>query len=154
SSLAVTGCCDNTARLWEVPTGRPVCAPMRHLAEPEWVGFSPDGRYVLTSNYDYTVRLWDIASATPVRLRIPHDIAYGASFSSDNRLLAATSIAGRVLLWDVATGAVKGAPLVHPSTRLLDAQFSPDGRFMVTRARVGESGYRDAWIWDLATRKI
>ena len=55
----LTGSWDNTARLWDVQTGKEVRQFIGHTANIWTVEFSPDGRYVLTGSWDETSRLWD-----------------------------------------------------------------------------------------------
>jgi eukaryotic-like serine/threonine-protein kinase len=59
---------DNTARLWDAATGQPIGPPMPHpsssrIAGPS-VGFSPDGRLILTSDNN-TARLWVAPALLP-----------------------------------------------------------------------------------------
>src|SRR5262249_39383496 len=57
----LTGSADNTARLWDVATGREIRPLEGHTDEVLAVAFSPDGRRLLTGSADRTVRLWDAA---------------------------------------------------------------------------------------------
>jgi tetratricopeptide (TPR) repeat protein len=57
--IVLTGSFDNTARLWDVATGRPLGPPMEHSGPVESVAFSPDGRSVLSGSSD-AARLWDV----------------------------------------------------------------------------------------------
>jgi Flp pilus assembly protein TadD len=59
----VTGSADQTARLWQAATGRPLGAPFRHQNWVVSVAFRPDGRYILTGSTDKTARLWEVAPA-------------------------------------------------------------------------------------------
>jgi hypothetical protein len=45
----VTGSGDNTARLWDAETGKPISEPMRHEAKVYAVAFSPDGKAMMTA---------------------------------------------------------------------------------------------------------
>jgi WD40 repeat protein len=68
-----------------------------------------------------------------------------ASFSEDGSSLATASLDHDVRLWDVATGD-QGPVLAH-SSAVYDAEFSPDGRWVVTAAgRVG--------LWDASTGRL
>ncbi len=49
---------DRTARLWDMATGAPFGAPMRHDDLVVAASFSPDGRWIVTSSQDATARLW------------------------------------------------------------------------------------------------
>jgi hypothetical protein len=57
----LTGSVDNTARLWEAATGKPVATFKGHTGSVASVAFSPDGRHVLTGS-DNTARLWEAAT--------------------------------------------------------------------------------------------
>ena len=49
--LLLTGARDKTARLWAVPSGRPVGPPLLHQGEVCAVAFSPDGKTILTGEH-------------------------------------------------------------------------------------------------------
>jgi WD40 repeat protein len=48
---------DDTARLWDVATGREIRQFRGHSSSVDSVAFSPDGRWVLTGSGDGTARL-------------------------------------------------------------------------------------------------
>src|SRR5262245_25274115 len=51
-----------TVRLWNVETGKEVRALAGHALEVSSVAFAPNGKSLLSSSFDQTVRLWDVAS--------------------------------------------------------------------------------------------
>jgi WD40 repeat protein/tetratricopeptide (TPR) repeat protein len=57
-------------------------------------------------------------------------------------------------IWDVATGEPVGPDMSHPEGIVVDAQFSPDGRSLATLVSHGSNRRVDAWLWDLATRRV
>ncbi|MFI5456506.1 MAG: PQQ-binding-like beta-propeller repeat protein [Isosphaerales bacterium] len=107
------------------------------------VGFSPDGRSVLTWGMGFDARVWE---ADTGRLRYPplrhrfkcHDV----QFSPDGRLMALASYDGSVRVRDLATGAVVSELPAHPDN-VFSARFSPDGRLLVTACRD-----RTVRVWD------
>src|SRR6202008_3161525 len=56
---------DNTARLWDTATGKPIGDLMTHQGWVYTAQFSPDGRRVVTASIDTTARLWDAAPGKP-----------------------------------------------------------------------------------------
>jgi WD40 repeat protein len=58
----VTASSDNTARIWDPDTGRPLGPPLRHRTFVRHAAFSPDGRRVVTYEGGGAVRVWDAAT--------------------------------------------------------------------------------------------
>jgi WD40 repeat protein len=77
------------------------------------VAFSPNGKLLVSSSGDGTVRLWNPAIGRPVG-KPPHaSTQYGApgvAFSPNGKLLASSSSDGTVRLWNPATGRPCGEP--------------------------------------------
>ena len=63
---------DNTARLWDVATGRPKGQPMVHAQFIRSVAFSPDGKIILTGGSDNTARLWGGTTGLPIGRAMVH----------------------------------------------------------------------------------
>jgi WD40 repeat protein len=122
------------------------------------LAFSPDGRLLASSNYNYkrrkegdpastgrSVVLWEVATAAQV-LSLPLAGQSRVAFSPDSRLLAVTAPMQDILVWDL----VQGAELRR--FKALDSEvtwlaFAPDGRRIV-------SGQADSTllIWDGGAR--
>ena len=148
----LTASCGNTARLWDVPTGKPVGEPIRNKFSVYSASFSPDGKRVVTTGDGNSADLWDAATGKPIGEliqngpgRIGGETA-GASFSSDGRRVV-TRWSNTAQLWDWATGKPVGVPMRHDYT-VSCASFSPDGRCVVTASNDGT-----ARLWDAATGK-
>jgi TIR domain-containing protein/WD40 domain-containing protein len=60
----VTASRDNTARVWDGASGKPIAERMKHEREVNSARFSPDGQRVVTASRDMTARLWDAAIMT------------------------------------------------------------------------------------------
>ena len=146
---AVTGSDDQSVRLWDSATGRPVGEPMLHEGPVKFVQFSPDGGRLLTAT-ENAVRVWDVTSGKPLIEPIELEGRFNsAEFSSDGRrLLTSTDKEARV--WDAATGQPITGPLKGDAW-LGNARFSPDGR----RVLVSYSDSRVcARVWDADTGKL
>jgi WD40 repeat protein len=149
----VTTCDDHGIRVWDAATGRLLLPPLWHLGPLTLFHITADGRHVLSVSVDRTVRLWDLASASPAGPRLPAlSEVSRAGISPDGRLVT-TLTAGASRVWDVATGSPVGSAMVHPADGVADAMVSPDGRSLATLVPRG-SRRVDAWVWDLATRRV
>jgi WD40 repeat protein len=59
---------DNTARVWNVQSGRQVAQLRGHRGAVTSAAFSPNGRYVVTGAWDGTVRIWATGTQSGVDL--------------------------------------------------------------------------------------
>jgi WD40 repeat protein len=131
-----TGSRDNTARLWDVASGR-LEAVIQHRDWVTAVAFSPDGKLVLTASQDRTAGLWDAKTGQAVAPPLRHeDAVLAAAFSPDGRLVLTGGTGGTVHLWEAPTGAPVDVPLRY-GTAIRSVAFSPDGRWL---AAGGEDG--------------
>jgi WD40 repeat protein len=100
-----TGHQDNTARLWEIPSGNLKATLKGHVARVPGVAFSPDGKTLATGSFDRKVKLWNIATQQEVATLEPlPGSCISLRFSPDGRTLAAGSYLGPepyMSLWQV-----------------------------------------------------
>ncbi len=100
----VTASEDETARLWDVTSGKPIGEPMKHEGRVHSAQFSPDGQRVVTASVDKTARVWDAATGKPIGEPMNHeDDVRSAQFSPDGRRVVTASDDKTARLWDVAT---------------------------------------------------
>jgi len=146
---------NDTARLWDVATGRgrPAVAPGGSgLDGVDAVAFSPDGSVFVTAD-DYppdgSIKLWDAATGQYIRSVFAQaGVVIAVAFGGDGHTMAAVTRGGSVTQWDAATGgelrtfSIGGADTI---VRMSFA-FSPDGHTIATG-----SGRGDVQLWDVAT---
>ncbi len=142
----LTGSDDQTARLWDTLTGRPIGPPLTHQGVVWSVAFSPDGKAVLTGSYDQTARLWDAATGRPIGPPLAHQgVVTRVAFSPDAKAVLTGSADKTARLWDAATGRPIGPPLPHQD-QVSAVAFSPDAKVVLTAGRD-----QTARLWDAAT---
>jgi len=145
-----SGSRDDTVRLWDVKTRRPIGEPLAgHGGSVASVAFSPDGTTLASGSSDHTVRLWDVHTRRPTGERLAGHTGNveSVAFSPDGTTLASAGLDKTIRLWDVKTGQPIGEPLGGHTDYVESVAFSPDGTLA--------SGSIDETIrlWDVQTRR-
>jgi WD40 repeat protein len=92
-------------KLWDVNTGNCIKTLTGHTNWVWSVAFSPDGKTLVSSSYDQTVRLWDVTTGGCIRTLTGHTSKiYSVSFSPDGQIVASGSDDQTARLWDASTG--------------------------------------------------
>jgi WD40 repeat protein len=96
------------------------------------VGFSLDGKQVVSGSYDKTVRLWDAATGAALQRLEGHSSSVtSVAFSPDGRQVVSGSHDETMRLWDAATGAALQRLEGHSSS-VTSVAFLPDGNLLPT----------------------
>ena len=122
---------------WDAETGgKPSSWQIEHIRSP-FFSSSPDGRQVVLSPRDCTLRLLD--AETGAELSMLHgaeEPILAASFSPDARRIASMSEKETLIIWDVRTGVQLQTIRGHGhDIRVGLISFSPDGRRIVSGAK-------------------
>jgi WD40 repeat protein len=116
------------------------------------VVFSPDGRTFTAAGFhmDKLVGIYDVQTGKRVRTLEGQTEweAFATAFSPDGKLLASTAADMQILVWDVATGALK-LRLASQPARVTALAFSPDGTTLATG-----SGDKTVRLIDVATGQV
>jgi WD40 repeat protein len=147
-------------RVWDAGTGKEIRAWKGHDGRDTLVAFSADGKRLVTTAHDGTIRLWDMADGTerwsftlPGRRGVGGDnlIYYFqcAALSPDGKVLAA-ALDTTVRLWDVTTDKELHFLKWESQDSYVGAvAFSPDGKTLLTGSGDGRIRF-----WDVATGKM
>ncbi|MDG3003651.1 WD40 repeat domain-containing protein [Paludisphaera mucosa] len=100
---------ENAARLYDARTGEPVTPLLRHHDVVVSSALSPDGRLVVTSSMDHTVRLWDASLGLPVGPAWPTSSGGSVSFTPDGRGVLMIGDANGLVRWEIPPP-VEGTP--------------------------------------------
>jgi WD40 repeat protein/serine/threonine protein kinase len=125
-----------------------------HTQQVYSVRFSADGKSLLTSALDKSIRLWDVSSGEEVQ-RFKDELEFGiweSEFSADETLiLALFGGAGGIRVWDRETGAEIFALATEeddPNT-YYTAELSPDGRWVAAGRYKGSIE-----LWDIERNEM
>lgn len=130
-----------TDRSWALPS-----AILQHEHVVDFATFSPDGKLVMTTSWDNTVRVWKAVTGQPVGEPLGEGGAIvSASFDTEGRRVVMTDGGNTARVWAVATSQPVGEPLRHEG-EVVSASFSPDGHWIVTSSWDGT-----ARLWEAAT---
>jgi RNA polymerase sigma factor (sigma-70 family) len=122
--------------------------------------FSADGKTVVSTSDDRTIRFWDVASGKQVRKLDALQPCGHIALSPDGKYLACVTVTKsesanatmwrqgeEVLLWDLASGRVKHRLTGHGWNGVAAMAFAPDSQTLVT------CDWQTTHWWDLATGK-
>ena len=143
----VSGSYDNTIRIWDADTGRPVGEPWEgHTDGVMSVAYSPDGHHVVSGSSDNTIRIWDADTGRPVGQPWEGHTSTVCSvaYSPDGHHVVSGSSDNTIRIWDADTGRPVGGPLEGNAGEVFNAAYSPDGQHIV-------SGSEDntTQVWDV-----
>jgi WD40 repeat protein len=143
--VVTTGSTDKTARLWNIASGKTMHIFVGHSDLVIRVAYSPDGKYMLTASVDGTVRLWDPAAGSEVRVFDHPSVPGAIAFSPDGKYIATGCEDNKVRMWDVNNGELVREFMGHEGF-VQGVRFSPNGRFLLTG-----SADKTVRLWDLST---
>ncbi|HCO95719.1 MAG TPA: hypothetical protein DIU00_17525 [Phycisphaerales bacterium] len=154
--LVATGYGSPTIHHWDVVTGKPVGTLEGHRSYVTDLQFTPDGKHLISSSTDQTIRLWAWPEGRPTAILRGHsDEVDGLAVPSEGNTVASRCRDGSIFLWPLTP------PVKIPAYRTLPvkvatnfagwaqprpAVFTPDSRTIIVIEPHGTLAQ-----WDIAT---
>lgn len=122
----------NLAHILDIKTGLPITPPLSHENTISSAQFSADGRWLVTTSWDKTAKIWEVNTGKLVSKPMLHNSEVeSASFSPDGKRLLTASWDGSIQLWDMETSQVVFQPIQNDYLAN-QIGFNADGRLILT----------------------
>ncbi len=133
---------ENSVQAWDVINAQEAQNFKGNTALISDVAFSPNGRYILISNWDDTAHLWDTTNGRLIKSLKGHtgDVRT-VMFSDDGTRILTGSRDNTALLWDTVSGN-KIHQFNQHSQGVRPVDFSSTGRYILTGSDDGS-----VWLW-------
>jgi WD40 repeat protein len=127
----VSGSVDQTARIWDLVSGKEDKLLRGHTKQIWAVAFHPNGRQVFTVSWDATARLWNIKTGEEER-RFTHRLDLnGLALTRDGNTLLTGCDDHNMYLWNVSNGdEIRRYP--GHTNFVYAVAFAPDGRHLAS----------------------
>jgi WD40 repeat protein len=151
SWLVATGSDDRTARLWKLTPGYPFASLEGHTGPISGVVWSSDGKQLVTTSKDATIRIWNVTSAGATSrppLTGHTKMVYAPSLveTPAGKWLVTPSTDGTARVWSFPDG--RPGPVLNHGASVRRAVLDATGTWVVTAGSDGR-----AVLWDRASGK-
>ncbi len=137
---------DRVARVWDTQSGQAVSPALAHESLVTKASLSADAQKLLTGCEDQTVRIWEVSSGRLLVAPFRHGEGEVNAVNGEASFIVVKEqiegVAG-ARIWAIANGRPSSQSLEHEDS-FNSGKFSPDNKYLVTRARRGEQLH----IWD------
>ncbi|OPX57336.1 MAG: WD domain, G-beta repeat [Methanobacterium sp. PtaB.Bin024] len=145
---AITGSNDNTAKIWDLQTGKTIKTLQNHQGPINSVAITPNAKTAITGSNDNTAKIWDLQTGKTIKTLQNHQGPINSVAITPNAKTAITgSNDNTAKIWDLQTGKTIKTLKDHQRS-IYSVNITPDAKIAITG-----SSDNTAKIWDLQTGK-
>jgi dipeptidyl aminopeptidase/acylaminoacyl peptidase len=120
---------DFTARVWQIPEGRPEIAPVHHQEKVQTASFNPDGNWFVTSSVDKTSRVWSAVDGYPLTPPLRQFTSLtNAFFAANGQEIVTIDVNNQTRIWKMPGDDRPVADLVDLARLLAGSSITPTGK--------------------------
>ena len=136
---------DQTARLWDVDTGRCLRVLKGHAGTIDSVAWNDDPRYAISGSKDQTVRLWDVETGRSLCVLEGHKAGVqSVAWNANGRRAFSGDAAGGIRVWDLSEFVIEECTSQAPAPTLPttsdQVQYTNAKVLLVGESGVGKTG--------------
>jgi WD40 repeat protein len=160
-NLALTTDASRTVKLWSVPVAQaslevPPTRVSKRFPGGTREALSFDGQRIAIGTTLGDVRIHAVGAPGGILLggresavrEATQSAVISLAFSADRRMLASSSIDGRVRVWNAANGALRDLLILHPDGGAHDLMFVDNGQYLISASR------REVLVTDISSGEI
>ncbi len=149
--IALTASIDKTARLWELPSGKPIGVPLLHQDFVVFAVLSADGKFALTGS-NKIARLWDAKTGDLLGPPMHHRSGiHAGTCSADGTTVLTSSDDGALRVWKIDPAMTpRPFPQGPDNVDISRVALSGDGARALTAPYQGAKVH----LWETATGKL
>lgn len=151
---------DLGVNVWDATSGELVAVLEGHSAPTSGCAFSPDGALLVSSSFDGTLKIWEVArigeqSAADADRMISHSpLVFDCDFAPDGESIVTAGQDGKVKIWDIESLCEK-TTIESGEDTVRACAFSPYGNLVVFAGGPMDSGSaksanHEIVVWDIA----
>jgi len=135
----------NNEQVWDIPSGKQLCALEGHTAPIDVIAISPDSRWIATGSSDKTAKFWEVRTGKLIQTLTGHSATVNAlAFLADSHRIVTAGDDGTAKIWDSFSGKV--VRTLKSPAGVVGVGVYLGGSRIVTGGREGL-----ARVWDSAT---
>jgi WD40 repeat protein len=138
---------NHTIELWEPDTRTVVRNFVGHSDLISSITFSADGKTILSTSWDGSIRLWDVSTGLMNKKFGGKTPVYTAIFSADEKLVYSAGADRIITVWDALTGKTLKTFEGHQA-EITALVFNPDQKMLISHSVDGVTKF-----WDLNNNK-